>query len=154
MGPAALIPAFLSAGSTAMNVSSILDQGEQTYKNSILQAGEMRAQGDAALAESAFEARQQREAGDTAIGDARAAIAGGGGVASDEGSVEVLSEMDERTKFNSMAALFRGRSARKQLYTQAAITEREGKKAFTGAGRKALATVFSGGAKAAGFLAG
>lgn len=151
--PLAAAAAFMQVGSTALNVKSILDQGEQTYENAIKTGIELEMQGDAALARSTYEARAAREEGDVMIGDTRAAAAAGGGVASDAGTVERLADIDERAKFNSMAALFRGKTARSQAYTQAAIIRREGKKAYTAAGRKAVATLFSGGANTAGFLA-
>lgn len=153
-GPLAMAAAFMKVGSTALNIKSILDQGEDTYENAMRSAAEMRDQGDAALASATYTARADRQAADELIGDTRAAAAAGGGLASDAGTIERLADIDERDKFNSMAALFRGKTQRKQAYGQAAITERAGKKAYTASRRQAFATALSGGAQAAGFLGG
>lgn len=144
---AMMIPFALQAGSTLLSMKSSLDQGEQAMENAYETASELEDQGDAALAASTRKAAAKRREGDRMASNAQAAMAAGGGVTDDAGALETFADIDERSQFNSLAALFEGKTARQGKRRQARITRREGRQAYKAGRTRAFASALSGGSQ-------
>lgn len=85
-----------------------------------------------------FEAKR---VGDIAESNVRAAMAAGGGVATDPGAIEQLGKIKSRAEYSALASLYEGE-------TGADIARYEGEVKKKKAKAKALSTLISGGAEA------
>jgi len=144
MGPAA----FLQVGSTVLGAAAQIQQGQQAYRNDYATANELNDQGNADLASSTRQAYGYRQQGNQIMGNAAAAMAANGGVTDDAGAIENFGAMDARTKFNAMAALFQGKTAKAGADRQARIYRQSGNAALRNSRLAAFSTLLGGGSKA------
>jgi len=121
--------------------------------STVISAKAAHEEGKAAEAAAEFKAKTQRAAGtrkayeakrsgDIVASQARAAMAAGGGSASDPGAIETLGKIKSEAEYGSLAAMYEGE-------TGAKISQYEGQIAKRQARMKTLSTVLSGGAKGA-----
>lgn len=117
--------------------------GITNFKGSRREADQMQRQGDAVLARGSRGAVAERRQGDIVEGDARAAVAAGGG-AMDEGSVENLAKIKSDTDYNSLAALYDAKAERRGIMAQRKETLRAGKRALVSGVAGGVSTLLDG----------
>lgn len=118
------------AASTVLSTKGSIDQGNAEKASAEFQAKTQLAAGT----QKAYESR--REA-DILASNARAAMAGSGGSASDAGAIEELSRIAQEGAYNSQSDIYKAE-------TNADITRYEGKLKKYASQQKALGTVLSG----------
>lgn len=139
--------ALMMGGSTVLNVISSIEQGKNAYENAYKGAQELEATGDAALAAGTRAAYLSKKEGDKVLSDARAQMAASGGSASDAGAIDRLSKIKSKSEYNSLAALFEGKTARKGAYRQASRLREEGRQQLRAGRLGAVSSLLSGGSK-------
>lgn len=133
--------------STVMSVSSTLKAGDQAEKDAKAEAYEMEQAGIADYARATHESYEEARQGRIVESNARARMAGSGGVTTDAGATDMLAEIGRDTDYNSMAALFEGKSRREDWVRKAAKRRQEGKIAKKASRRQAVATALQGGSQ-------
>ena len=135
----------MSSASPYMNMAT-------TLISSQAKAGGQRAEGDAAAGAKEFEAKtamakgtrkafEAKREGDIVQSAARAAMAAGGGSASDASAIETLARIKQKAGYNALSALYEGEQA-------ADISRYEGKIKKIAGRTRALSTTLSGFGKA------
>ena len=122
----------LIGASTAINVLGTMAQGKAAGR-----AAEFKAKTETAA--GTRQAAEAQRAGKIAESGTRAAMAAGGGVATDPGAIETLGKIKSEAEYNALSALYEGG-------TRADISRYEGKVKKKAARTKALSTILSGGA--------
>jgi len=128
---AAAIP--LMVGATMVSAVGSMQQGEAAQ-----QAAEFRAKTQTAA--GTRKAGEAKRAGDIVTSDARAAMAAGGGSASDPGAISTIGKIQSEAEYNALAALYEGETA-------ADISIYEGERVMEQAQMQTLSTVLSGGSR-------
>jgi hypothetical protein len=132
------------AAQTMFSASGQMAEGKSANRSARYEAEQYDNLSQAARAKGSHVAYDDRRQGRVLESDARAAMAAGGGSASDAGALELLGKIGAETQYNSLAALFEGETEA-QGYKRKADTRRyEGKLAKSAGKRKALSTVLGG----------
>lgn len=137
----------LMVGSTVLSASSALEQGDQAERDAKQDAYELEQAGTAAYADSTRRSYEAAREGKIVASNARAAQAASGGVTTDAGATDQLAEIERDAQYNSMSALFEGKSKREDYLRQAARRRIEGKEAKEASRMEAITTVLSGGSQ-------
>lgn len=95
------------------------------------QASQLEANAKASKAKGTRDAEEERRRGDIILSNARAAMAGSGGVTTDAGAIETLAGIQNETDYNSLATLYEGDERATSLRTAASAKKYEGKIART-----------------------
>ncbi len=122
----------LIGASTALGVAGAVEEGKTAEQVAKFKAKTAMARGTRGAAEAT-------RAGDIVESDARAAMAAGGGSASDAGAIETLGKIKAESEYNALSALYEGRQ-------EADLAIYEGKVKKKAARTRALSTAISGGA--------
>lgn len=134
----------LSAASTLFSASGAKKQGKAAQAQAEYDAQQMEQQAQASRAEGTRVAYEDRRQGRIVESNARAAMAAGGGSASDAGSLEMLGKIGAESQYNSLVSLFKGESQAQDYNRQADTRRYEGALAKKNADDKALSTILSG----------
>jgi len=94
----------------------------------------------ASYAEGTRSAAETRRGGRVIASDVEAAIAGGGGVTDDPGSIQTLADIEQVTDYNALTALYEGSSRAREH-------RKQGRTARKLARSRALATAITGASK-------
>lgn len=133
---------------TAISAAGSIQQGKASEAASKYEAEQMVQQAKARYAQGTREAQEARRRADLMESNARAAMAGSGGVATDPGAIEQLSKIREVGDYNALAAMFEAESEGKGLRQAAKSRLHEGrlakKTAFSTALGKAMSLIPGG----------
>lgn len=141
------IPYVLMAASTAVSAQGALSEGDAAEAAAEREAAQLRDQGKAEYAASTRESYEHARQGKIMQENARAAQAASGGTTSDAGALDQLSSLGRDASYNSLSALFEGKSKRRGLIRQAHERRIAGAEAKAASRMKAVSTVLSGGSK-------
>jgi hypothetical protein len=135
---------LLTVASTAVSAVGSYRQGQAAKASAEYEAKQFDKQSKAATAEGTRAAEEIRRQGAIMQSNARAAMAGSGGTASDAGAISTLGKIGAETDYNSLAAMFEAKSEAQGLQTAASTRRYEGDLAQRAAKQKTLSTVLSG----------
>lgn len=147
MAQAAMIMQLIG---TAMEAHGELAEGEAAWQAARMTERQLKQNANQTEAEGLRKGAEYRRMGDVMQGDARAAMAAGGGVTDDVGAITQLADIENVFDNNAMAAIYESRNRAQQQRYAGDVARAEGKFAKKSSRLKALSTVFSGGSKAAG----
>lgn len=122
---------------TGAKVLGQVTQGLADKKQADYQADQLEANAKASKAKASRSAEEERRRGDIILSNARAAMAGNGGVTTDSGATQNLAEIEQVVDFNSLASIYDGDSQAESFNRQA-----QGKRF---AGRNARTAGYAGG---------
>lgn len=135
----------LSAGK-AQSINSIatpLIEGYGAYRSKKFEARQINRNATAIAAKGTRDAAEVRRQGKLMASNARAAMAGSGGVSSDAGGIEGLANIKRVTDQNALTALFESETQADSLRLQAKAVKQSGRQALAGGVKKSLGTVLS-----------
>lgn len=132
---------------TALKAYSSWQQGEWADRAGKFESDQMVAAGTAEYAAATRASYEAAREGKILAENAEAAMAGSGGVTTDEGAVRELAEIDRDAQYNSMAALFEGKSKRQDLVRQAVQRRLQGKIDKKTKRYEAIGTLLEGGSE-------
>ena len=115
--------------------------GANTAKK--FEASQINRNAKAISAKGNREAYETRRQGKVLASNARAAMAGSGGLTSDAGAVEDLAKIKRTTDYNALSALFESETQAENLKMKAKARTLEGRQGNIGGLRKSLSTVLS-----------
>jgi len=125
----------------ATKFSSSLIQGFGEKRAKDFEARQLKRNAKAISAKGNREAIEVRRQGKIMASNARASMAGSGGVTTDSQAVEQLSSIKQRTDYNAVTALFEANTQADALRTEASAKKIEGQRAVTSGVVKSLSTV-------------
>ncbi len=148
---AAVIPLMIA--STVISAVSAIQQGKFAKEAADYEAAQLDRQGDREFAAGTRESAEHARQGRIAASNARAQMAGGGGVTDDSQATEILGEIGANAKYNALAAIYSAKTRRQGMRSRASGRRVEGKMASRASRWKALGTVIGGGARIAEYAA-
>jgi hypothetical protein len=137
-------------GGTAIGAGSAISEGITTQKAKDYEAAQLFQAAKAMQAKGTRASADQRRKGEIIQSNARAAMAGSGGVTSDAGAIEQLGEIKQATDYNALAAIYEAETKAQGLRARGKAALYEGKAAKKAGQRKALGTLLTGGGMVAG----
>lgn len=145
---ASTIGGIASAGSllgTGLSAISSLSEGNDAKNAAKSQAAQLEMNANNSRATAQRQAIDQRKQGAYLSSRARALIAAGGGDASDSGSQDVLSGIDQEGEYRAMTALYNGEERARGYQGQADQALYEGNEKKKAGLYKAIPTILSAG---------
>ena len=133
---------------TAFTALGQMQEGHAAEAAGDLSALQNRRNAKASYAKGINESNEIRRQGDVMASNASAAIAGGGGVTDDVGSIKTLSDIEQVTDYNALTALYSGKQRQDTQNFQAKVDRYAGQAAKAASDMKAVGTVISGGSNA------
>lgn len=146
--------AAITLGSTALQAGGQIAAGNNARKDANYQAGILQQDANAARATGTYQAYETRRQGRVAMSDARAAMAGSGGVTTDPGATDILGNISNTYGYNALMALYNANAKARGLDAASLAKRYEGKLAQRASRIKALGTAISGGTSAYGIWKG
>lgn len=132
----------LSGVSTGLQIGGSLMKGFAAKDAAKYEAEMMRRRATQEYATMTQEAQRRKREGDRMISNARAVMAGSGGVTTDAGATSQLGDITSQRDFNVMAAIYEGEVARQEWQQKAENREYEGRVAMTTAVSSAMSSAF------------
>lgn len=140
----------LMAAGTVMGAGSAIAEGVATQKAKDYEAAQLFRGAKAVQARGTRASADQKRKGEIIQSNARAAMAGSGGVTTDPGAIEQLGDIKQATDYNALAAIYEAETKAQGLRARGKAAIYEGKAAKKAGARKALGTLLSGGGMIAG----
>ena len=148
MGPAAVVPLLIA--STVISTGGMIMQGAAQAAEARENKREAKRQGLREFAEATRLADIEKAKGEEFLSNARAQMAGSGGVTDDPGAIRMQGEIASAGDENFMQRIFEGRSALNMRKQQASAYGRKARNLNIATVLSAAGTATSGAAKVAG----
>jgi vacuolar-type H+-ATPase subunit B/Vma2 len=148
MGPAAVVPLLIA--STVISTGGMIMQGAAQAAEARENKREAKRQGLREFAEATRLADIEKAKGEEFLSNARAQMAGSGGVTDDPGAIRMQGEIASVTDENFMQRIFEGQTGLNERKRQAAASGRRARNLNTATALSAAGTATSGAAKVAG----
>jgi hypothetical protein len=132
---------FMTLASTAMKVASSMSQGNAQAAAAAFEADQLERNSIARYAQGTREAQERLREGRIIQSNARAAMAGSGGVTDDPAALETQAEIRNATDYNALAALYNAEVDANAMSNAASARRYEGKLAKQKGMMGALSTV-------------
>lgn len=123
---------------------SSIYSGARERDNSKFEARMLQQKGNDELAIAQREAMKSRKEGDLAASRALAVAAGSGAGAADETVLNTIADIEVKKRTNVLTDMYRGMTARNDLYAQAKIRKKEGRDAQTAGLLNAASSIYGG----------
>lgn len=131
---------LLPLAQTALSIGGSLQQGSANEKAGKYEAAQLRANANARYAQGTREAQEKQREALRLLSNARAAMAGSGGVTTDAQATQQLGRIQDEGRYNALASLYDAQAEADGLRAQAAAREKGGKSANTASKFKGLST--------------
>lgn len=129
---------------TAVSAVGSIYSGVQAKASADFEAKSMKQKGDAELAIGQREAIKRRKEKEFALSRNRAIAAASGGGTADESITALDAKIEQEGEYNALVDMYKGKQARNDLYTGAAVKKIEGKSALTSSYITAASGIYSG----------
>jgi len=136
-------PSTMNTLATGMQISGAVMQGVAGQDAAKYEAEMMRRRANQEYANMTQEAQRRKREGDRMMSNARAIMAGSGGVTTDAGATSALGDIASQRDYNVLAAMYQGEQAKQDWESKADARKYEGKVGMSNAISTSLSSAFS-----------
>lgn len=144
----------LTAGSTVMGIMGERAQGKAAAAAGAYERAQYEREAKSRFARGTRDAYEARQQGRRAVSDARAAMAGSGGVTDDAGMTRMAGDIKSRSNYNALSALYDAQTEAQGLRAQGRAADYRGRTALRASRGRMIQTLLSGGSQIAMMKAG
>lgn len=136
--------ALAQGGVSALTVAGSWLEADAERKALRMKADQLQERGRAAYSDATRSAAEEIRQGKILQSNARAAMAGGGGVTTDQGAEAILGRIGGDASYNAFARMFEGRTRQEDFERQAATARREARLTQRAGTLRTVRTALSG----------